>query len=81
MDVMNILTTVLKFKGLAATVGGFVQRHKRLTVAVIAVALLFGPLMLTRDGELFVLNAVGLGIAFLLVRRFTVRRPGRRSKR
>ena len=81
MNVKNFFSTVPKFKGLAATVGGFVLRHKRLTVAVAAAALLFGPLLLTRDGELFVLNAVGLGTAFLLVRRFTARRPGRRAKR
>ena len=81
MNVKDFLSTVPKFKGLAATVGGFVLRHKRLTVAVAAAALLFGPLLLTRDGELFVLNAVGLGIAALLVRRFTARRPGRRSRR
>ena len=81
MDVMNILTTVPKYKGLAATVGGFVLRYKRLTVAVVAAALLFGPLLLTGDGELFVLNALGIGIAVLLVRRFTARRPGRRSRR
>ena len=81
MNVKNFFSTATRFKGLAATVGGFVQRHKRLTVAVAAAALLFGPLLLTRDGELFVLNAVGLGIAFLLLRRFTARRPGRKPKR
>ena len=82
MNVKNFFSTVPKFKGLTATVGAFVLRHKRPTVAVVAAAaLLFGPLLLTRDGELFVLNAVGLGTAFLLVRRFTARRPGRRSKR
>ena len=81
MNVKDFFSTVPKFKGLTATVGGFVLRHKRLTVAVAAAALLFGPLLLTRDGELFVLNAVGLGTAFLLVRRFTARRPGRRAKR
>ena len=81
MNVKNFLSTVPKFKGLAAPVGAFVLRHKRPTVAVVAAALLFGPLLLTGDGELFVLNAVGLGIAVLLVRRFTARRPGRRSGR
>ena len=64
MNVKNFFSTVPKFKGLAATVGGFVLRYKRLTVATVAAALLFGPLLLTGDGELFVLNAVGLGIAF-----------------
>ncbi len=81
MNVKNFFSTVLKFKGLAATVGGFALRYKRLTVAVVAAALLFGPLLLTGDGELFVLNALGIGIAVLLVRRLTVHRPERRSRR
>ena len=81
MNVKNFFSTVPKFKGLAATVGGFVLRHKRLTVAVVAAALLFGPLLLTGDGEIFVLNAVGIVIVALLVRRFTARRPGRKPKR
>ena len=51
------------------TVFGFVVRRKRITVAVFAVALLVVPLALTRDGEVFVLNALGLGIAALVVRR------------
>ncbi len=80
MNVKNFFSAVPKFKGLASTVGGFVLRHRRL-VKTVAVALLFGPLLLTGNGELFVLNALGIGIAVLLVRRFTARRPGRRSKR
>ncbi len=81
MNVKNFFSTVPKFKGFTAIVGGFVLRRKRLTVAVVAAALLFGPLLLTGDGELFVLNALGIGIAVLLVRRFTVRFPRRRSRR
>ena len=81
MNVKIIHSTVPKLKGLAVGVGGFVLRYKRLTVAAVAAALLFGPLLLTGDGELFVLNALGIGIAVLLVRRFTARRPGRRSRR
>ena len=80
MNVKNFFSTVPKFKGLAATVGGFALRYKKLTVAAVAAALLFGPLLLTGDGELFVLNALGIGIAVLLVRRFTARRSGRRSR-
>ena len=51
------------------TVVGFVVRRRRLTVAVVVALLLIGPLALTRDGEVFVLNALGLGIATLIVRR------------
>ena len=43
MNVKNFFSTVPKFKGLAATVGGFALRYKRLTVAAVAAALLFGP--------------------------------------
>ena len=53
---------------------------KRLTIAVVVAALLFGPL-LTTDGELVFLNAVGLGIGALLLRRFLVRRTVRRFRR
>ena len=48
---------------------GFAVRRKRLSVAVVVVLLLVIPLALTGDGEVFVLNAVGLGIAALIVRR------------
>ena len=41
------------------TVVGFVVRRRRLTVAVVVALLLIGPLALTRDGEVFVLNALG----------------------
>ena len=51
------------------TVVEFVVRRRRLTVAVVVALLLIGPPALTRDGEVFVLNALGLGIAALVVRR------------
>ena len=56
---------------------GFIRRRKRLTIAVVVAALLFGPL-LTTDGELVFLNAVGLGLGALLLRRFI--RPGGRQR-
>ena len=55
---------------------GTVVRRRRITVAVVIAALVFVPLALTGDGEVFVLNAVGLGIAALFVRRLA--RFGRR---
>ena len=64
---MNVWKRVIRFIGVVV---GFAVRHKRLTVAVVIVVLLVGPLALTGDGEVFVLNAVGLGIAALIVRRF-----------
>ena len=81
MNVKNFLSTVPKFKGLAAPSEALYYGTRGSRLRSSAAALLFGPLLLTRDGELFVLNAVGLGIAGLLVRRFTARRPGRRSRR
>ena len=76
---MHVKELVPKVKGLAVKAGGFIRRRKRLTIAVVVAALLFGPL-LTTDGELVLLNAVGLGLGALLLRRFvrrSVRRLGR----
>ena len=65
---MNAWKRFIRFIG---AVVGFAVRRKRLSVAVVIVALLVVPLALTGDGEVFVLNAVGLGIAALIVRRHT----------
>ena len=67
----------LAVKGLAVKAGGFMRRRKRLTIAVVVAALLLGPLV-TTDGELVFLNAVGLGLGALLLRRFI--RPGDRQR-
>ncbi len=72
---MNAWKRVIRFIGLVV---GFAVRRKRLAVAVVAMLLLVGPLALTGDGELFVLNAVGLGIAVLLFRRLARFGRGRR---
>ena len=61
---------VTRVKGIAVGFSGFIRRHTRLTVAVVVAALLVGPLLLTSDGEVFFLNAVGLGFGALLLRRF-----------
>ena len=63
---MNAWKRVIRFIG---AVVGFAMRRRRLSVAVVIVALLVVPLALTGDGEVFVLNALGLGIAWLIVRR------------
>ena len=59
-------------------VAGFAARRKRLTVAVVVALLLVGPLALGWNGEVFVLNALGLGIAALIVRRLARFGRGRR---
>ena len=72
---MHVKATVSRVKGVAVKAGGFMRRHKRLTIAVVVAALLLGPLV-TTDGELVFLNAVGLGLGALLLRRF-IRPRGR----
>ena len=69
MHVKDIKATVSRIKAVSAGVGGFIGRHKRASIAVGAALLLAGPLV-TGDGELVFLNAVGLGLAALLLRRF-----------
>ena len=55
-------------------------KRKKVVVAGV-VALVVAALLLTLDGELFFLNLVGLGIGWLLLRRFLVRRhPIRRFR-
>ena len=75
---MNAWKRVIRFIG---AVVGFAVRRRRLSVAVVIVALLVVPLALTGDGEVFVLNAVGLGIAALLFRRLTRFGGGRHGDR
>ena len=41
---MHVKELVPKVKGLAVKAGGFIRRRKRLTIAVVVAALLFGPL-------------------------------------
>ena len=45
------------------------------------VALVVAAPLITGDGELVVLNLVGLGIGWLLLRRFMPRRPTGRFRR
>ena len=75
---MNAWKRVIRFIGVVV---GFAMRRRRLSVAVVIVALLVVPLALTGDGEVFVLNAVGLGIAVLIVRRLTRFGGGRHGDR
>ena len=77
MHVKDIKATVSRIKAVSVGVGGFIGRHKRASIAVGAALLLAGPLV-TGDGELVFLNAVGLGLGVLLLRRFA--RPNGRQR-
>ena len=77
MHVKDIKATVSRVKAVSVGVGGFIGRHKRLSIAVVVALLLAGPLV-TGDGELVFLNAVGLGFGALLLRRFV--RPNGRQR-
>ena len=55
-------------------------QNKRLAVAGVIALVVAAPL-LTFDLEVFFLNLVGLGIGWLLLRRFLVRRPSGRFRR
>ena len=77
MHVKDIQATVSRVKAVSVGVGGFIGRHKRLSIAVVVALLLAGPLV-TGDGELVFLNAVGLGFGALLLRRFV--RPNGRQR-
>ena len=58
---------------------GIAVRRRKLSVAIVVVLLLVVPLALARDGEVFVLNALGLGIAALIVRRLVRFGKGQRN--
>ncbi len=58
-----------------AGTGRFLRRRKRAVIAL----LVTGPLLLTGDLDVFVLNLVGLGFGVLLLRQFTMSRAGRRA--
>ena len=77
MHVKDIQATVSRVKAVSVGFGGFIGRHKRLSIAVVVALLLAGPLV-TGDGELVFLNAVGLGLGALLLRRFA--RPNGRQR-
>ena len=53
---MHVKATVSRVKAVSVGFGGFIGRHKRLSIAVGAALLLAGPLV-TGDGELVFLNA------------------------
>ena len=78
---MHVKERVTQVKGVTVGFSEFIRRHMRLTVAVVVAALLVGPLLLAGDGEVFVLNAVGLGFGALLLRRFVTPNGRQRTGR
>ena len=63
------MTSVVRAISLAASIGRFCWRHKRLTLAAAVALLIVLPLLTGSGGGTFFLNLVGLGIAALVVRR------------
>ena len=72
---MRIRDSPVQFKTVGVNAGGFVKRHKRLTLALAVALLIAGPLLAGTGGETFFLNPVsstgqalvGLGIVALVV--------------
>ena len=63
------MTSVIRAISLAANLGRFLWRHKRLTLALAVGLLIVLPLLTGSGGGTFFLNLLGLGIAALVVRR------------
>ena len=63
------MTSVIRAISLAANLGRFCWRHKRLTLALAVGLLIVAPLLTGSGGGTFFLNLIGLGIAALVVRR------------
>ena len=63
------MTSVIRAITLAANVGRFCWRHKRLTLALAVGLLIVAPLLTGSGFGTFFLNLIGLGIAALVVRR------------
>ena len=65
----------------AAVVAGFVRRHRRLITLLAIVALLAVPLVRGGDAGSFALNALGLGLCALVLRRLLRLRLRRTPRR
>ncbi|MDE2780607.1 MAG: hypothetical protein OXI91_13165 [Chloroflexota bacterium] len=63
------MTSVIRAISLAANLGRFLWRHKRLTLALAVGLLVVAPLLTGSGFGTFFLNLIGLGIAALVVRR------------
>ena len=74
------MTSVMRTISLAASIGRFCWRHKRLTLAAAVALLILAPLLTGSGTGTFFLNLVGLGIAALVVRRILQGGRGRQAK-
>ena len=80
MNVTQLRSAVSRFKTYGGVVTGPVLR-RRLALAMVVVILILLPL-LSGDPEVFVLNAIVIGLAALVIRKLvTTRRRQRRTRR
>ena len=66
------MTSVIRAISLAANLGRFLWRHKRLTLALAVGLLIVLPLLTGSGGGVFFLNLFGLGIAAFVVWRIVL---------
>ena len=78
---MRIRERFTQIKAVAVAVVGFVNRHKRASIAVAVALLIAGPLLTGTGGETFFLNLIGLGIVALVVRRIMRANESRQAAR
>ena len=81
MNVTKLRSAVSRFKNYGDIVAGPVLRRRRLAMAMAVGVLILLPL-LSGDPEVFVLNAIVIGLAALVIRKLVMmRRRQRRSRR
>ena len=78
MNVTQLRSAVSRFKKYGGVVVRPVLRHRRLAMAMALGILILLPL-LSGDPEVFVLNAVVIGLAALVIRKLVM--PGRKQQR
>ncbi len=72
---MHARKEVPKIMAAVAAMGRFLRRRKRAVIALLVI----GPLLLTGNLDVFILNLVGLGLGALLLRQMTLSTAGRRA--
>lgn len=78
---MQVFASLARAARVASVLAGFVRRHGRLTVLLVVVALLAVPLVRGGDVGAFGLNALGIGMGALALRRLLRWRPRRPIRR
>ena len=82
MNVTKLRSAVSRFKKYGGIVAGPVLRRRRLALAMVVGVVILLPL-LSGDPEVFLLNAIVIGLAALVIRKLVMtgrrqqRRPGR----